>query len=81
MSQNKKVIVYSTPVCPYCQAIKDYFNDHDIEYIEKDVSSDKEARDELVEKSGTKGVPVVDIDGEIITGFDKKKIASILGID
>ncbi|MFW6282612.1 MAG: glutaredoxin family protein [Minisyncoccales bacterium] len=81
MAQDKKVIIYSTPVCPYCQAIKDYFNENDIKYTEKDVSSDKEARDEMVEKSQSKGVPVVDIDGEIITGFDKQKIASLLGID
>ena len=81
MNQNKKVIIYTTPVCPYCQSIKDYFNENDIEYEEKDISQDKEARDEMVEKSGSKGVPVVDIEGEIITGFDKKKIASILDID
>lgn len=81
MPQEKKVIIYSTPVCPYCQAIKDYFNENDIEYEEKDISSDKEARDEMIEISGSRGVPVVDIEGEIITGFDKQKIASILGID
>lgn len=81
MAQDKKVIIYSTPVCPYCEAIKDYFNENDIEFEEKDVSSNKEAREEMVEKSKSKGVPVVDIEGEIITGFDKQKIASILGID
>ncbi len=81
MNQEKKVIIYTTPICPYCQAIKDYFNDNDIEYEEKDISQDKKARDKMVKKSGSKGVPVVEINGEIIIGFDKKKIASLLNID
>lgn len=79
--ENKKVVVYTTPVCPYCQSIKNYFKENEIEFEEKDISKDKEARDEMVEKSGSKGVPVVDIEGEIITGFDKQKIASLLEIE
>ena len=76
----KNVKVYSTPTCPYCIKVKRFLEESGVEYEEKDVASDKEAADESVEKSGQMGVPVIDIEGEIIVGFDKDAIASALGL-
>ncbi len=74
-----KVTVYGTPTCPYCTRAKEYFQQKgtEIEYV--DVSLDKEKIEEMVEKSGQMGVPVIDIDGTIIVGFDKDKIDEKLG--
>lgn len=58
---------------------KEYFKEHSISYTEFDVASDPEKRKEMVEKSGQLGVPVIDIDGQILVGFDKEAIAEILG--
>lgn len=75
-----KITVYTTPECVYCKMTKQFFKEHGIDYGEKDVSSDEKARDEMVQKSGQLGVPVVDIDGKITIGFDKEKISALLGI-
>jgi len=72
------VIVYSTPTCVYCKMVKKYFESRNVKFEEIDVSRDREAAAEMVRKSGQMGVPVVDIDGTIIVGFDKDKIDSLL---
>lgn len=73
------VIIYSTPTCPYCKAAKAYFKEHNVQYEEKDVSADSAAQEEMTKKSGGFiGVPVIDINGTIITGFDKPKIEAAL---
>lgn len=74
------VKVFSTPSCPYCVTLKEFLKKHDIEFEDIDVSQDKTALDEMVKKSGQMGVPVIDIDGEIIVGFDKEKITQLLEI-
>lgn len=74
-----KVKVYSTPTCPYCHMAKDFFKENNVEFDDLDVSSDEKARNEMIEKSGQMGVPVIDIDGEIIVGFDKDAIKQKLG--
>lgn len=76
----KQVIIYSTPTCIYCQMAKDWFKEKGIEYIEYDLSIDVTKRDEVIEKTGQMGVPVIEIGNEIIIGFDKKTISQILGI-
>ena len=76
----KTVKVYSTPTCPYCVRVKQYFKDNNIAYEDFDVSLDQAKADEMVSKSGQIGVPVVDIEGEIIVGFDKERIRKALGI-
>lgn len=76
----KKVIIYSTPTCPYCIVAKDYFKNHKISYKEIDVSKDQKAADEMIKKSGQMGIPQIEIDGEIIIGFDKEKIDKALNI-
>ena len=77
----KNVIVYSTPTCPWCTKAKSYLKSNDIEYVEKDVAQDQAAAQEMVEKSGQRGVPVIDIEGEIIIGFDKETIDKSLGLN
>lgn len=76
----KKVQIYSTQTCHYCKVAKEYFNQNNIAFEEFDVYSDIEKRNEMMKKSNQMGVPVIDIDGEIIIGFNKAKIASTLGL-
>ena len=76
----KSVKVYSTPSCPWCIRAKQFLKENDIIFQDMDVSVDKQAADEMVQKSGQMGVPVLDIDGEIIVGFDKEKIKQLLGL-
>ena len=77
---DKKVKVYSTPTCPYCVRLKEFLRGNNIGFDDIDVSSDPAAGQKMVERSGQMGVPVLDIDGEIIVGFDKQKITQALGI-
>ena len=76
----KKVQIYSTSACPYCMKTKQYLKDNNIEFENIDVSSSQEAAQEMINKSGQMGVPVLDIDGNIIVGFDKDEINKALGI-
>ncbi len=75
---DKEVRVYTTPNCPWCAAVKQYLEERDIPYIEIDVSQDQQAALEMIEKSGQMGVPVVEIDGEIVIGFDKERLDYLL---
>jgi len=76
----KKVRVFSTPGCPYCYTLKEFLKEHGIEFEDIDVSTNGEAAKEMIEKSGQMGVPVVEIDGQIVIGFDKEKICQLLNI-
>jgi glutaredoxin 3 len=76
----RKVRIFSTPSCPYCLTLKEYLKGQSIVFEDIDVSQDKNALDEMVEKSNQMGVPVVDIDGQIVVGFDKEKINQLLNI-
>ncbi len=75
-----EVKIYSTPACPYCVALKMFLKEHNIEFTDIDVSKDRKAAEEMVEKSGQMGVPVADIDGKIVIGFNRDLIAQLLGI-
>ncbi len=72
--------IYSTPTCPWCKKTKAYLTEKGIEFQNIDVSLNPAAQNEMIEKSGQLGVPVIDIDGKIIVGFDKEKIDEILNI-
>ena len=76
----KNVVIYSTPTCPWCIRTKQFLEENNIAFENKDVSSDQAAGEEMVQKSGQMGVPVLDIEGEIIVGLDKEKIKSALGL-
>ncbi|HHX10632.1 MAG TPA: glutaredoxin family protein [Firmicutes bacterium] len=80
MAAEHKVVVYSTPTCPWCVRAKDYLKNAGIEFEEKDVSVDVQAAREMVKISGRMGVPVLDIDGNVVVGFDKNKIDELLGL-
>jgi len=77
---NKKVKIYSTPTCPFCIMAKKFLKDNNIEFEDIDVSRDKKAAEEIVMKTGQMGVPVVEIDGEIVIGFDRDKIKKLLNL-
>mgnify|MGYP001559287409 FL=1 len=77
---DKKVLVYSTPTCPYCIRAKQFLKDNSIVFEEMDVSINQAAASEMVSKSGQMGVPVLEIDGEIIVGFDKERIKTAVGL-
>ena len=76
----KKVTIYSTPTCPYCIKTKQFLKDNNVNFEDIDVSSNQEKAQEMIDKSGQMGVPVLDIEGEIIVGFDKGKIEQALGL-
>ena len=76
----EEVKLYVTPVCPFCYTLKEFLKEHNVAFEEIDVSEDEKARDYMIEKSGQMEVPVAEIDGEIVVGFDKKKICKLLNI-
>ena len=81
MSEKKhKVIVYSTPSCPYCAMTKQFLKENNIEFDDVDVSLDVQAAAEMIVKSGQQGVPVTDIDGNIVIGFNVLKLKQYLGL-
>lgn len=77
---DKKVTIYSTPTCHFCQMTKDFLKEKGIEYTEYNVAQDLEKRQEMIQKSGQMGVPVIFVGDELIVGFDKEKLVSQLGI-
>ncbi len=76
-----KVKVYTTPTCPFCYLVKQFLKDHGIEFEEVDVSKDREAAREMIEKSGQMGVPVTEIDGKIIVGYNVEGLKKALKIE
>ncbi|HDZ76495.1 MAG TPA: NrdH-redoxin [Candidatus Omnitrophica bacterium] len=77
---SKNVLVYSTPTCPYCTKAKEFLKTNNIEFENIDVSVDQAKADEMIKKSGQMGVPVIDIEGSIIVGFDQEKIKAALDL-
>ena len=73
-----KVKVYSTPICPWCMRVKEFLRENGIPFEDIDVSANPDAAKEMVEKSGQMGVPVVDIDGQIVVGFNEGKLRELL---
>ena len=74
------IIVYSTPTCPFCYMVKDYLKEHNFQFKDINVAEDPVAAQDMVRKSGQMGVPVIDINGNIVVGFAKNKIDSLLGL-
>lgn len=75
-----KVKIYSTPTCPWCKKTKEFLKANNVEFEDIDVAGNPDAQKEMIEKSGQMGVPVVDIDGTIIVGFDEGKMKEKLGL-
>jgi glutaredoxin-like YruB-family protein len=76
----KNITIYSTPTCTYCNHAKDFLKKGGISYTEHNVASDLGKRKEMIEKSGQMGVPVIDVDGQVMVGFDKDTLASLVGL-
>lgn len=74
------VTIYSTPVCHFCHAAKDFFKENNVEYTEHDVAADAEKRTEMVEMTGQMGVPVIRIGDDVIIGFDEPKLRELLSL-
>lgn len=75
-----KVTIYSTPTCPWCKTAKRLFDQNGVQYEEKDVAADLAARQDMVKKSGGLAVPVIDVDGTIIVGYDEPRLKEALKI-
>jgi len=76
----KSVVVYSTPTCPYCLMVKNFLKQNKIEFREIDISVDTAAGERMMEKAGVRSVPVTEIDGEMVVGYDIPKIKALLGL-
>ena len=74
----KNITIYSTPTCHFCQMAKAYMKENNIPYTEYNVASDLERRKEMIDKSGQMGVPVIDVGGKIIVGFDEAQFAEAI---
>ena len=77
----KSVTIYTTSTCGYCKMAKEFFKTNKIEYKEVNVEQDPNAAQEVITKSGQMGVPVIDVDGQIIVGFDQAKLSELLGVN
>lgn len=75
----KSVTVYSTPTCPYCHQVKDFLKSREVAFVDHNVATDIDARNAMVQKSGQLGVPVIDVDGQIVIGFNRTKLEEMLG--
>lgn len=78
MENKHNVVVYSTPTCPYCVFAKNYLQSKNVPFLDVDVSQDQQKAIEMVQKSGQMGVPVIDIDGKVIVGFQPAVFDSLL---
>lgn len=72
--------IFSTPSCPYCVTLKEFLKEKGFAFEDIDVSQDEVALEEMVQKTGQYGVPVIDIDGQVVVGFDREKISKLLNI-
>ena len=80
MNMDKKVTIYSTPTCHFCQMTKEFLKEKSISYTDFDVAHDLEKRQEMIQKSGQMGVPVIFVGDEMIIGFDKERLVASLGV-
>ena len=74
------VTIYSTPTCVYCNMAKSFFKANNVAYTEHNVASDLDARKQMIDKTGQMGVPVIDVDGEVIVGFNEDKLKALLNV-
>ncbi len=75
-----KIMIYSTPSCSFCVMAKEFLKENNVPFEEYNVAADLEKRKEMMQKTGQMGVPVIDVDGSIIVGFDKELLAKKVGI-
>jgi glutaredoxin 3 len=80
MADQKQVTIYSTPTCHFCHAAKDFFTENKIAFTDVNVASDLTKRQEMIQKSGQMGVPVIDVGGELVVGFDEDRLRELLNV-
>ncbi len=80
MTKEHKVIVYSTEWCPWCHKAKDWLKKNNVAFEERDPEKEPKYAEELIKKSGQTGIPVIDIDGNIIVGYNEGEMKRLLGI-
>lgn len=76
---SKEVVVYTSNTCGYCKMVKEYLQENEVEYSEKNISDDQEARKKLISE-GFMSVPIIYIGDEVVKGFDKKKLSELLDL-
>lgn len=74
----REVTIYTTPTCAYCRQAKRYLAEKGVHYVEVDVSADQAAAEDLVRRTGQFGVPVIDIDGTLVVGFERRRLEKLL---
>ncbi len=74
------VRVYTTVACPYCYTLKEFLKEHNIEFEDIDISKDEKIKDDIIKRSGAIGAPIIEVDGEIIVGFNMPQIKQKLGL-
>ena len=74
------VTIYSTPTCVYCTMAKTFFKSNNVAFTEHNVATDLEARKQMIDKTGQMGVPVIEVDNEVIVGFNEDKLKSLLNV-
>ena len=79
--ETKKVVIYSTPTCHFCHMAKEYFTEKGVAFEDYNVAEDIEKRQEMMERSQQMGVPVIFIGEDMVIGFDKPRIATMLGLE
>jgi glutaredoxin-like YruB-family protein len=79
-TQQQTVTIFTTPTCHFCQAAKEFFKAHNIQYSEHDVARDIEQRKVMIDKSGQMGVPVIMVGENIVVGFDEEELRRLLGL-
>jgi glutaredoxin 3 len=80
MAEQKQVTIYSTPTCHFCHAAKEFFEANHVAFTDHNVASDLTKRQEMIQKSGQMGVPVIDVGGELVVGFDEDRLRELLGV-
>lgn len=75
------VKVYSTPTCPFCVMVKDWLKEKKVEFEDINLLEDHDAAKTMMEQTGQRGVPVIDVDGQFVIGFDKAKLADLLKVE
>ena len=75
---DKKVVIYTTPTCPWCHRAKDYLSRKGISFTEHNVAEDREAAKEMIDKSKQMGVPVIIVDDEVVVGFNQSRLDGLL---
>ena len=80
MTEEQNVVIYSSPNCVHCNHAKEFFKENSIEYTDYDVTENQEKRQEMVEKSGQMGIPVIFVGDEMVVGFDKDRLSQLLSV-